>query len=36
MSTYHADTAEDLSVEGPSATLTHRRMGPRGGVPWFC
>ncbi|MFJ2235115.1 alpha/beta fold hydrolase [Streptomyces sp. NPDC087859] len=33
MSTYLADTAENLTVEGPSATFTYRRMGPQGGVP---
>jgi hypothetical protein len=33
MSTYLADTAEDLTVEGPSARFICRRMGPRGGVP---
>jgi len=33
MTTYLADKAEDLSVEGPSALFTYRRMGPRGGVP---
>ena len=33
MSTYLADAAEDLTVEGPSATFTYRRIGPRGGVP---
>ena len=33
MSTYLADKAEDLSVEGASATFTYRRMGPQGGVP---
>ncbi|GAB2991827.1 hypothetical protein GCM10023080_066990 [Streptomyces pseudoechinosporeus] len=33
MSTYLSDKAEDLSVEGPSARSTYRRMGPRGGVP---
>ncbi|MFC5955025.1 alpha/beta fold hydrolase [Streptomyces pratens] len=33
MSTYLADKAEDLTVEGPSATFTYRRMGPQGGVP---
>ncbi|MFJ8141606.1 alpha/beta fold hydrolase [Streptomyces sp. NPDC096013] len=33
MSTYLADQAEDLSVKGPSATFTYRRMGPQGGVP---
>ena len=33
MSTYLADTAEDLAVDGPSARFTYRRMGPRGGVP---
>ena len=33
MTTYLADKAEDLSVEGPSARFTYRRMGPRGGVP---
>jgi pimeloyl-ACP methyl ester carboxylesterase len=32
MSTYLADSAEDLTVEGPSARFTYRRMGPRGGV----
>ncbi|WP_319447500.1 MULTISPECIES: alpha/beta hydrolase [unclassified Mycobacterium] len=33
MSAYLADTAEDLTVEGPSARFTYRRVGPRGGVP---
>ncbi|MFI6122634.1 alpha/beta fold hydrolase [Streptomyces sp. NPDC051064] len=33
MSTYLADSAKDLTVEGPSATFTYRRMGPQGGVP---
>jgi pimeloyl-ACP methyl ester carboxylesterase len=33
MSTTTADTAENLSVDGPSATFTYRRFGPRGGVP---
>ncbi|MEX1655827.1 alpha/beta hydrolase [Streptomyces pseudovenezuelae] len=33
MSTYLADAAEDLTVEGPSATFTFRRIGPRGGIP---
>ncbi|MFL5998019.1 MAG: alpha/beta fold hydrolase [Streptomyces sp.] len=33
MTTYLADKAEDLSVEGASATFTYRRMGPPGGVP---
>ncbi|MEU1560293.1 alpha/beta hydrolase [Streptomyces mirabilis] len=33
MSTYLADKAEGLTVEGPSATFTYRRMGPQGGVP---
>jgi pimeloyl-ACP methyl ester carboxylesterase len=33
MSTYLADTAEDLTVAGPSATFTYRRIGPRGGIP---
>ncbi|WP_410609503.1 alpha/beta fold hydrolase [Amycolatopsis sp. lyj-109] len=33
MSTYLADTAENLTVDGPSATFTYRRFGPRGGVP---
>jgi pimeloyl-ACP methyl ester carboxylesterase len=33
MSTYLADEAADLTVEGPSATFTYRRIGPRGGVP---
>ncbi|MFH0180653.1 alpha/beta fold hydrolase [Streptomyces cacaoi] len=33
MSTYLADAAEDLTVEGPSATFTYRRIGPRGGIP---
>ncbi|MEV4729768.1 alpha/beta hydrolase [Saccharopolyspora sp. NPDC049426] len=33
MSTYLADEAEDLVVEGRSARFTYRRLGPRGGVP---
>lgn len=33
MTTFHADTAEDLTVDGPSARFTYRRLGPRGGVP---
>lgn len=33
MSAYLADTAEDLTVEGPSARFTYRRMGPRGRTP---
>src|SRR3954469_23880831 len=33
MSTYLADTAEDLTVESPSARFTYRRIGPRSGVP---
>lgn len=33
MSTYLADAAEDLSVDGPSARFTYRRMGRQGGVP---
>jgi pimeloyl-ACP methyl ester carboxylesterase len=33
MSTYLADTAENLTVAAASATFTYRRMGPRGGVP---
>jgi pimeloyl-ACP methyl ester carboxylesterase len=28
-----AGTAENLTVAGPSATFTYRRLGPRGGVP---
>ncbi|MCX5265742.1 alpha/beta fold hydrolase [Streptomyces sp. NBC_00199] len=33
MSTYPADTAADLTVDGPSATFTYRRLGPTGGTP---
>ncbi|MFL5995705.1 MAG: alpha/beta fold hydrolase [Streptomyces sp.] len=33
MSTYLADAAENLTVDGPSATFTYRRLGPRGGIP---
>jgi pimeloyl-ACP methyl ester carboxylesterase len=33
MSTFLADTAEDLTVDGPSARFTYRRLGRRGGVP---
>ena len=33
MSTYLADTAENVSVGGPSAAFTYRRFGRQGGVP---
>ncbi|MET0897882.1 MAG: alpha/beta hydrolase [Mycobacterium sp.] len=33
MSTYLADSAVNLTVEGPSARFTYRRLGPHGGVP---
>jgi pimeloyl-ACP methyl ester carboxylesterase len=33
MSTYLANTAEDLFVQGPSARFGYRRIGPQGGVP---
>ena len=33
MSTYLADTAENVAVDGPSARFTYRRIGPRGGIP---
>jgi hypothetical protein len=33
MGTHLADAAENLSVDGPSATFTYRRIGPRGGIP---
>jgi pimeloyl-ACP methyl ester carboxylesterase len=33
MSAYLADTAESQFAQGPSATFTYRRMGPRGGIP---
>ncbi|WP_329333940.1 alpha/beta hydrolase [Streptomyces sp. NBC_00663] len=33
MSDYLADAAENRTVEGPSATFTYRRLGPRGGTP---
>lgn len=33
MSTYLADAAPNLAVDGPSARFTYRRLGPRGGVP---
>ncbi|MFG3545657.1 alpha/beta fold hydrolase [Streptomyces clavifer] len=33
MSTYLADAAEDLTLEGPSAVFTYRRIGPRRGTP---
>lgn len=33
MSTYLADKAENLTVEGSSAQFTYRRLGPQGGVP---
>jgi pimeloyl-ACP methyl ester carboxylesterase len=32
-STFRADAAENLAVDGLSARFTYRRMGPRGGVP---
>ncbi|MGW0561473.1 alpha/beta fold hydrolase [Streptomyces sp. NPDC003016] len=33
MSTYLADAAGNLTVEGPSATFTYRRIGVRSGTP---
>lgn len=33
MSTLLVDQTENQTVEGPSATFTYRRLGPRGGVP---
>jgi pimeloyl-ACP methyl ester carboxylesterase len=33
MNTFVADSAENLTVDGPSARFTYRRLGPRGGVP---
>ncbi|GAQ51364.1 alpha/beta fold hydrolase [Streptomyces acidiscabies] len=33
MSTYLADAAENLTVDGPSATFTYRRFGPTGNTP---
>ncbi|MEV8508502.1 alpha/beta hydrolase [Actinoplanes sp. NPDC051475] len=33
MTTSVADTAQDLTVDAPSATFTYRRLGPRSGVP---
>ncbi|MFE7741794.1 alpha/beta hydrolase [Nocardia sp. NPDC057455] len=33
MGIYLADTAENLTVDAPSATFTYRRIGPRGGIP---
>ena len=33
MSTYLADAAENVSVAGPSAVFTYRRLGRHGGVP---
>lgn len=33
MTTYLTDTAENLTVDGPSARFTYRRIGPRDGVP---
>ncbi|MFI5734067.1 alpha/beta fold hydrolase [Kribbella sp. NPDC051587] len=33
MSSSLAATADDLTVRGPSARFTYRRIGPRGGVP---
>jgi pimeloyl-ACP methyl ester carboxylesterase len=33
MTTFDADTAENLTVDGPSARFTYRRLGPRGGAP---
>ncbi|MFM9499680.1 alpha/beta fold hydrolase [Streptomyces galilaeus] len=33
MTTYKADTAENLTVEGSSARFTYRRLGKQGGVP---
>jgi pimeloyl-ACP methyl ester carboxylesterase len=33
VSTASADTARNVTVDGPSARFTYRRIGPRGGVP---
>lgn len=33
MTTYLADAAQDLYVDGPSARFGYRRLGPQGGVP---
>jgi pimeloyl-ACP methyl ester carboxylesterase len=33
MTTFRADTLEDRTVTGSSATFTYRRTGPQGGVP---
>ena len=33
MNTYLTDAVENLSVAGPSALFTYRRLGPQGGVP---
>lgn len=33
MSSYLADAAETLFVDGPSARFGYRRIGPRGGIP---
>jgi pimeloyl-ACP methyl ester carboxylesterase len=33
MSTFTADTADDLTVDGASARFTYRRLGQQGGVP---
>jgi pimeloyl-ACP methyl ester carboxylesterase len=33
MPTFLADSATDLTIDGPSARFTYRRLGPRGGVP---
>ena len=33
MTAVSADLAENLTVDGPSARFTYRRIGPRGGVP---
>jgi pimeloyl-ACP methyl ester carboxylesterase len=33
MTTYQADTAETVFVDGPSARFAYRRLGPRGGTP---
>jgi hypothetical protein len=33
MSSHLADTAENLTVDAPSATFSYRRIGPRGAIP---
>ncbi|MEU9663807.1 alpha/beta fold hydrolase [Streptomyces chartreusis] len=33
MTVFRADEVANLTVEGPSAVFTYRRMGPRGGTP---